>query len=340
MTRPNPSVPPIGLFTKPRKLPAFSRMPVAIFPVLFGAMGVVLGWRKAGDLSDSGALTALADAVSGATILLFGFALVGYAVKLIRRPSVVLDELTILPGRTGLAAMVLGVYLAGMIFSRISTTATTACLILGLILHALLIGLLIRQFVFGAREQARVTPAWQLSFTGPIVGALLAMELGMRDLALPLFWASFASAVILWLISADQFRRASVPAPLRPLLVIHLSPAALLGMVALALGYTGLATGFTALSMGFVAMFGVGGRWLTQAGFSAFWSAFTFPLAGTASLWLAMGAAQPAAWGEVLIAAGGLLLVAATLITAPILVRLLKMWAKGDLAVKSNAATA
>ena len=314
---------------KPAKLPVFARMPPAIFPPLFGALGVVLGWRKG--ISMFGLPTGLAEMVAGAVAVLFAFALIGYGVKLWRRPSVVRDELTILPGRTGLAAMVLAVYLLSMVLAPYTGLAIGG-LYLGLGLHVALIGLLLRQFLRGAREQARVTPAWQLSFTGPIVGAMAALVFDLPGLALVLFWWSLVSAVLIWGISLDQFRRASVPAPLRPLLVIHLSPAALLGLVALGLGYETLALIFAAVTVGLLAVFILAARWLTEAGFSAFWSAFTFPVAGTATLWLTMngGWAVP----------GALLLIAATLMTFPILFRLLKMWAKGQLAVKSNAATA
>ena len=340
---PPPSFPPSnGLGGKPAKLPLFARMPAAIFPVLFGAMGVVLGWRRAAALigGEGSALASVVEMLGGATLLLFGFALIGYGVKFARRPSVVLDELTILPGRTGLSALVLGVYLAALILAPYAFGVACGMLWAGMALHAGLIALLIRQFVFGAREQARVTPAWQLSFTGPIVAALAALGLGMPDLAAQLFWASAVSAVVIWTISLDQFRRASVPAPLRPLLVIHLSPAAMLGLVALGLGYTGLALGFGAIALGLVLLFAAQALLLTQAVFSAFCSAFTFPVAATATFALEFGARSVGLMGGPALAIGALLLVAATAITAPILLRLLRMWAKGDLAAKSNAATA
>lgn len=314
---------------KPAKLPLFSRMPPAIFPSLFGGLGVMLGWRKGVGMF---ALPAgFAEMFAGAMAILAVFALVAYGMKLWRRPGVVLEELTILPGRTGLAAMVLVTYLLSIILQPY-TAAAIGLMYLGLALHVALIALLIRQFVWGAKEQARVTPAWQLSFTGPIVGALAALNFGLPGLAVVLFWPALISALLIWGISIDQFRRASVPAPLRPLLVIHLAPAALLGQVALGLGYTTMAMVFAVVSVLLLATFIAAVRWLTVDGFSAFWSAFTFPVAATATFWIGFGGvwAMP----------GALLLIAATLITFPILFRLLKMWAKGQLAAKSNAATA
>jgi tellurite resistance protein len=314
---------------KPAKLPLFARMPPAVFPAIFGGLGLVLGWRKGVGMFVLP--IGFIDLFAGAMAILAAFALIGYAVKIGRRPSVVLEELMILPGRTGLAAMVLSIYLLALLFAPY-LGGMLGLLYLGLGLHAVLIVLLIRQFTIGAKEQARVTPAWQLSFTGPIVGAFAALTFERDGLAVALFWPSLASALIIWGISLDQFRRASVPPPLRPLLMIHLSPAALLGLVATGLGYHTLAMIFAVLSVVLIAVFTAAGRWLTVDGFSPFWSAFTFPLAGTATFWITLGGA----WAM----PGALLLIVATLTTFPIMFRILKMWSKGQLAIKSNASTA
>jgi tellurite resistance protein len=75
------------------------------------------------------------------------------------------------------------------------------------------------------------------------------------------------------------------------------------------------------------------GRWLLAAGFSPLWGALTFPLAAcaTASM-LALG--TPGLW------IGTVLMVAASALNPVVAQKVLKMWAKGQLAVKTNAATA
>jgi tellurite resistance protein len=72
--------------------------------------------------------------------------------------------------------------------------------------------------------------------------------------------------------------------------------------------------------------------WLLEAGFSPLWGAFTFPLAAVANFWLVLGGA----WRL----PGGLALVAATVVIPPIAIKVMQLWAKGQLAVKTNAATA
>ena len=73
-------------------------------------------------------------------------------------------------------------------------------------------------------------------------------------------------------------------------------------------------------------------RWLTEAGFSALWGAFTFPVAATANLWLSVGGI----WRV----PGGVALVAATLVVLPIGWKVIALWARGQLAIRTNAATA
>jgi tellurite resistance protein len=78
-------------------------------------------------------------------------------------------------------------------------------------------------------------------------------------------------------------------------------------------------------------------RWLTEAGFSGFWSAFTFPLAAFAGVLFLTAQGLPSEPVRML---GGLVLIAATLIIPPIAFKVMQLWAKGVLAQKTNAATA
>jgi len=78
-------------------------------------------------------------------------------------------------------------------------------------------------------------------------------------------------------------------------------------------------------------------RYLTAAGFSPLWGAFTFPFAAWCGLMMAL-AGQGV--GLVFRIAGGIGLVAATMLTIWICAKVLRMWASGALATKTNAATA
>ncbi|WP_199260894.1 hypothetical protein [Paracoccus binzhouensis] len=59
----------------------------------------------------------------------------------------------------------------------------------------------------------------------------------------------------------------------------------MLGNVAAALGWQRAALGFAIASAAVLGLAVLRGHWLTAAGFSPLWGAFTFPLAATAGLW-------------------------------------------------------
>lgn len=302
------------------------RTPPAIFPPTLGLLGLCIAWRRAAEafaLPRGGVEMAI-----GAVTLLALFALLTYAVKIARRPGSAIDDLRILPGRAGLAASVVCLYLIALALAPYG--GGRGVLAAGMLAHLVLTASVLYVFATGPAEQRRVSPVWQLTFTGWIVAALAAQELALMTLALPLFWFSLLSASVIWMLSIAQFARERVPAPLRPLLVIQLAPMAMLGTVALNFGATGTATAFAVLSVIMLAVLIVSARWLTEAGFSPLWSAFTFPTAATAGFWIALG------WTV----AGGVLLICATLMIPPIAFRVYKLWAGGQLAVKTNAAIA
>lgn len=306
------------------------RVPPAIFPSIMGLFGLGLAWRRGADVFVLP--RGIAETILGAVALLFVFACLAYAVKLLRRPSVIVDDLRILPGRTGVATMVLSIYLLSMTLAPYSAVVAEVILIAGFSVHAALVVLLIHQFVKGPAEQRRVTPVWHLSYVGFIIGALAATVFEFYLLALVLFIATTLVAGLIWSVSLEQMIKETVPAPLRPLLAIHLSPVALIGLVAAALELDAVAMGCAGIAAMMLAALVLRGVWLTQAGFSALWGAFTFPLAATANLWLTVGGIWR--WP------GGIALVAATLIVPVIAFKVIRLWAGGQLAVKTNAAVA
>ncbi|WP_347313557.1 tellurium resistance protein [Defluviimonas sp. SAOS-178_SWC] len=306
------------------------RVPPAIFPSIMGLFGLGLAWRRGAEVFVLP--RGIAETILGAVALLFVFALLAYSVKLLRRPTVIVEELRILPGRSGVVTMVLSLYLLSMTLAPYATLLAEAILVAGFSTHAALVVLLVHQFVTGPAEQRRVTPVWHLSYVGFIIGALAATVFEFYILSLVLFIATALIAALIWSVSLEQVIKETVPAPLRPLLAIHLSPVALLGLVAAALELDAVAMGCAGVAALMVVAFVARLLWLTEAGFSALWGAFTFPLAATSSLWLTLGGIWR--WP------GGVMLVAATLIVPAIAFKVVRLWAGGQLAVKTNAAIA
>lgn len=316
-----PVKPPPGLWR---------RTPPAIFPSIMGLFGLGLAWRRA--VVVLGLPDAVCEAILGAVTLLFLFGAVAYLAKALRRPRVVSEDLRVLPGRAGLATAALSIYLLSMTVRPYDAAAAKLILLVGLAVQSAFVILLIYVFVTGPAAQRRVTPVWHLSFVGFIVAALAAIGVELYGLALILFGLTAMMAAFIWAVSLEQFVREDIPAPLRPLLAIHLSPVALLGLVAAALGFQAVAMGCAGVAALVVGWMLVRAFWLTEAGFSALWGAITFPLAATASLWLTLG--------DFWLWPGLVALSLATVINPAIAWKVLQSWARGQLAIRTNAAIA
>ena len=309
------------------------RTPPAIFPPIMGLFGLGLGWRAGAPAF--GLPDAVGEMILGAATLLYLFALLAWAAKPWRRPAVVLEELRVLPGRAGLAAMTQSALLLAATLVPYAPGLATGLGVLAFLAHAglalLILGLILR----GPAEARTVTPVWHLVFAGFIVAPLAALPLGYETAARAILFGVLPVASAIWAVSLWQLVTRIPPAPLRPLLAIHLAPASLLAAVAAGLGMTTLATVLSLFAASILIALLAASRWLTAAGFSALWGAFTFPLAAFAGALFAL-----APGSEALRIAAGLVLVAATLIIPPIAFKVLQAWARGGLAAKTNAAEA
>lgn len=308
------------------------RVPPAIFPPLLGALGLALAWRVAA--ARFGVSPALPGMLAGAVAAAWGFATLAYGIKLARRPAVLAEELRILPGRAGLGAALVCIYAAAQLLEPFAPALARIVLVLGLALQLAFWAVLV-PVLMNTPGQGRITPVWHLNFVGPIVAAQAAAGFGWTGFAQVLWWPMAAAAGVIWALSLRQALAETVPVPLRPLLAIHVAPVAMLGACAAALGWQQVAAVFAWALVPMLALAVLRLRWLLAAGFSPFWGAFTFPLAASAGLWLALAGAAPG-WAL----PARLLLVLASLVVVPILFLVWKSWAQGRLAVKTNAAIA
>ena len=317
----------------PARVAFWRRTPPAVFPIVMGLFGLALAWRRAAEAL--GIPMAISDLILGAVTLLFTFTAAAYLAKLARRPAALIEDLRVLPGRTGVAAFSLSGKLLAAGLVPFAPEAATVLLYVFLAVHVCL-AVLVLYLIFSAPPGGRmVTPGMHLTFVGFIVAPLAAIPLGLTGLAQFCFAVAMASAAAIYGISAAQMARRDTPPPLRPLMAIHLAPMALFGTVSLGLGLDEAALPFAALAIGVLAALLIRGRYIAAAGFSPLWGAFTFPLAAFAALMLMMGGASP-----VFPVFGSLALAAATVAIPVIAGRVLTLWAKGVLAVKTNAAVA
>ncbi|MCX7888554.1 MAG: tellurium resistance protein [Rhodobacteraceae bacterium] len=306
------------------------RTPPAVFTVIMGLLNLGIGWRVGAERF--GLPGEPAEMLLGAGVLVYLFAAAVYALKVVRRPGVAGEDLRTLPGRAGLSAMIMSVYLLAIVFVPYQTGLANGLLAAGLGLHLVLVGALVNLFTHGPREQAMVNPVWNLSFVAVLIGGIAAHQLGHDGLAQLIFGLGLLAAVPIWVVSTRQLLAKRPPPPLRPLLVIHLAPTALLGNVAHYLGYGVAAQGFAIASAGLVLLMLWHVRWLTAAGFSPFWGAFTFPVAAVGVFWLRLGGP----WAP----AGAAVILGASVLIPWIAVRIVRLWMSGRLSAMTNAAVA
>lgn len=314
----------------PRKPPLFARTPPAVFPVILGSLGLVGALRRG--LEALAWPLAVADLLAGIVLALWAFAAFAYLAKLARRPLVILDDLKVLPGRVGLAAGTAGMLAAAALLVPFAPGAAKAMLFAGLGAHGLIAVLTALTLSRLPPEGRTLNPGWHLSFVGFIIGALSAEPLGLEGLARALLWGSLPVAGLIWAVSLWQLATRVPPAPLRPLLAIHLAPLALFSLVAGEQGMGGVSMAFAFAGLLLMLVLLAIGRWLVEAGFSPLWGAFTFPMLALASALLRLEGA--------FLAVGIVVLVAAVGFVPVVLWRVLKMWLAGSLAAKTNAAEA
>ncbi len=319
----------------PAKVRLFQRTPPAIFPPLLGLFGLGIAWRRGA--SGFGVPEQVVELFLGAVSLLFLFCLVAYAAKIRLRAGVVGEDIRVLPGRTGLAAATMCVMLLAAVLVPYERALAGWVLALGVAGHLALAVTVLFNLVNAPPEGRQITPAMHLVFLGFIVAPFAAVPLGLTEGVQILIWYCVAAALAIGAVTFGKLVTGQYAAPLRPLHAIHLAPSALVATAALLTGQDVLAQVALGVASATIILLLVRLRWMIEAGFSGFWSAFTFPLAAFAGAWLA---AHTVFGWEIARLVGGLVLVAATLIIPPIAAKVLRLWAEGKLAPKTNAAIA
>ena len=314
----------------PRQAALFATTPPAIFPPILGLLGLATALRVG--TAQWGTGQELAELAAGLVLPLWAFAACTYIVKIARRISVIGDDLKVLPARSGLAAGTLGGMVAAGHLATFAPAAAGILLWVMLAAHVMLVGLTLRVLIGLPPEARQVNPGWHMTFVGFIVAAPAAAALGMADLARVLLFATLPVALLIWGVSLFQLSRRVPPAPLRPMLAIHLAPASLLATTASLTGQDMLAQVLGWLVLAILLALLAAARWITESGFTALWGAFTFPLAAAATALMLQG-------GALGLAGQGLLVLGLGVI--PLIAwRVLKLWPGGKLAAKTNAAEA
>lgn len=311
------------------------RMPPAVFPPALGLMGLGLAWRKAGAIWGFG--PAVGDMILGAGSLIVVFFLALYLAKIVARPAVLVEDVSVPPGRAAVAAGTMGLMLVGAALVPMWPRAAEIVVMVGMVMHVAVVLAAASALIRNPSLIATAPGTLHLPFVGMIVAPSTLVPLGSIFLAEWIFRITFPFAVLIWLVEVLRPVNAPRPAPLRPTMAIHLAPVALFGITAALLGWADIAAMFRFLGLvvaGLILAMVVWRGWLIEAGFSPVWGAFTFPTAAAASLWFTGAEVEGWKW-----------LATATLAVASVLIpwialRIWAMWPSGQLADKTAAAVA
>lgn len=313
----------------PRRTRLFARTPAIVFAPILGMLGLSQAMRRG--LPEFQMSQAAGELVFGLMTALWAFAMLAYLVKVARRPGAVAEDMAVLPGVAGLASGTMAMMSIAGGLNGIALGFGVAMLFTAMGLHLVVVVLSIAVMLRQPSGRRGVSPVFHLLFGGFVVGGIAACRLGHLALAETVLWAMTPVTVAIWVISLAQLRHAVPPAPLRPLLTLHLAPAGLIANVAFQTGHTMLAQTFLIIAVAILVALAASARWLMAAPFTPLWGVMIYPLAAVIGAMFVVGGLW---WVP------GVILSVVAFGAAPALTwKVLRLWPGGRLAALTNAST-
>jgi tellurite resistance protein len=304
-------------------------LPIGMFGAVMGLAGLGLASRGARTMFGLPAWLPEVWVWLGAAVA--AVLVAGYAVKLLRHPDTVRDELAN-PATLGFcAALPVGLTLVA---GGLAPHAEEFAILLWIAGAALLVALqlfALSRWLQGGLDLAQVNGGWMILFVGGIVFPSSGLALGLGRPAAWFFGASAAAAPFLMLL---VFWRAlfgpALPHALRPSNFILLVPPALIyaNGIALGAGSGAFMDGLFFAALPLAAALLIASRECLSWPFGAPWWAFTFPLDALATASVRYAQQHPGGAWQVLAAAT---LVLATAVVVLVLARTLIAFARGSL---------
>lgn len=304
------------------------RTPPALFPVCLGILGLGLAWRQIGSDAVSQVIIALGVMIFGATFLC-------YAAKVIRRPSVLAEEMQLPPARGAVSAGSMCWMLVAAILSPFAPSYAVFFCFLGLALHAFYFAFVIAALRRSEAGLSQLMPPMLLPFVGYIVAAISGAELGFTSLSKFLIYLSAPFIFFILAMSVRNVMAGRAALPDRVGFYIFLAPFSIYGIAAANLWSAPVFSALVWLSILCLVLILPFLRWMLSGGWTPAWGALTFPSSAFAGL---MALAHKAGVVPELVAWAALLI--ASMIVTYIAVRTYAFWFQGKLAIATKAAVA
>ncbi len=315
------------------KLSFWRRTPPALFPCLLGFLGLGLTWRFAAKIW--GVPMWIGETISVIALSLFIITFSSYLCKIIARPSVVLDDMKVVPARGAVSAgsmclMVISAYLI-----PINIELARVIWWISLVLHCFYMGCVIWAFIQAKEISKNITPPIFLPFIGFIVAAVPGPMLGYMHISMLILVVTMPAFLFIVLMSLVNLAKGYVPAPLHSSYAIILAPTSVYGAGAYGVWSTDVYFWFWSAALAMALAMVPFVRFLTKGGWNPGWGGFTFPLSAFSTMML-MGV--EAGFGGISQAASIFGLTLATFLIPYIVWKTYHFWMIGKLANATGAA--
>jgi tellurite resistance protein len=258
-----------------KDIPFYRRTPPALFPCLLGSIGLALLWQK---MPEFGAPLWIGEALGAIVLGLFGFTFVCYAIKLILRPSVVLDDLKIGPARGAVSAGSVCLMLLAALILPYDFRVAAVVWWSGLILQVVYLICVVITLKSVENMRATLTPVLLLPFVGFIVAAIAGPDLGYRCMSITIL--ALAAPLYIWIAieSLLNAKTRGAEPPNRAGFAILLAPPSVYAVASYFIWNDAVFYWFwlVALIAGIALVPFI--PWMVRGGFKPSWGAFTFPL--------------------------------------------------------------
>ncbi len=157
------------------------RTPPALFPCLLGFLGLGLSWRRAASVWNVPAW--IGEAIALVATILFTLTFLCYLLKMAARPSVVMDDLKVVPARGAVSAGSMCLMVIAALLIPYHLELARVIWWIGLVLHTLYMLCIMRAFAQAKDVLRNITPPIFLPFIGYIVGAAAGPALGYIEIS-------------------------------------------------------------------------------------------------------------------------------------------------------------
>jgi len=285
--------------------PTLEHLPLPLLAMPMGTGGVGLAWRQAH--VSLGVPEAIGEGLLAFTAVLWIAVVALQAARFARFPDAVLVELRH-PVRVAFAAApTIGLMIVSAFIHPYAPALGGAVWAVAAAAHLLVAMLLLRRIVGGAGDPAMLAPPLMIPLVGNILAPAFGAPMGFLDLS----WAMFGIGLVLWLavlplLLHRMLAGPPLPSPLRPTLVILLTPPAVaaIALVGLTGETRGAALAFAGVAVLVAAVLVSLADSIAQAPFSLSWWGVTFPSAAFAVMTMVLGFPGWLCWAAALAATG------------------------------------